>query len=381
MPEICLVSKVWRSGTGWYAQLLAEAIAGAGATVAFVSPLASPEAREPSHPNVTRIVVPRELVVPAMRPARVMASLRRSLTSTLRTALLRGSTRVFIFTIPEPLPFTVPLLLFLRATGARIIFVVHDPEPHAWRFAGALRSVERIVHDLIYGLAQRLVVLAPAGARVLEQSFGIQPSRISVVPHGPFAVQGVGPVPGSGRFLCFGTIRRNKNVLEAIRGVKLARARGLDVRLLIAGEPHPLEREYWDECLSEIARDPDGFDVDLRFVRDEDLPGILSGIDAFILAYDNFESQSGVAVMAAVSGRPVIGSRSGGLADLFAAGMAGEEILGPVGPASIADAIDRFAALPAAEWQVRASAAAARVSTSIAWGGIGRTFVDLARSA
>ena len=380
MPKVCLVSKVWRSGTGWYAQLLAGALAGAGGEVVFLSPAAEPAAREPAHPNLRRVLVPREIVIPAPRIRRIVASLRRSLTSTLRTLAQRRTTRIFVFTIPEPFPFTLPLFLALRLSSARIVFIVHDPVPHAWRFSGRLQAGERALHALSYRLAHHLVVLAPAGRDALERSFAVPASKVSVIPHGPFSVGTLPPIPWNGRLIVFGTIRRNKNVLETIRGVKLARSRGHQVRLLILGEPHPLEAEYWSRCLDEIREDRDGFEVEQRFVPDEDLPRYFAQVDAFVLPYDRFDSQSGVAVLAALSGRPVIGTQAGGLAELFSHGMAGEPISGEVVTAeSIATAIDAFRAVPAETWRARSAAGIESLSAAIGWSRIGSLFVALAR--
>ena len=380
MPQICLISKPWRSGTGWYAQSLAAAIAEAGATLTFISPKAEPEHREPTHSNVHRVVIPREITEAAPRLQRIVASLRRSLTSLAKTLEQRRLTRVFIFSIPEPLVFTLPLFLLLRFSGARVILVVHDAQPHAWKFSGGLRAIERQAHALSYKLAHHLVVLAPAACDALQRLFNVRTSKISIIPHGPFSVGPIPPVPGTGRFLAFGTVRRNKNVLEAIRGIKLARSRGHDVRLLIAGEPHPHELDYWDDCIAETKGDPEGFEIDRRFVPDKELPEILSRVDAFILAYDNFDSQSGVAVLASVSGRPVIGSASGGLAELFKAGMSGVQITSDISADAIAAAVQSFRTVSVEEWRIRAVSGAEAVSATIAWSRIGGMFVHLAEN-
>ncbi|MHC2018737.1 glycosyltransferase family 4 protein [Methylobacterium sp. CM6247] len=377
MPKLCLVSKVWRSGTGWYAQLLAAAIAEAGGQVTFISPAAEPTSREPVHPNLKRILVAREITGPASRWRRARASFRRSLTSILRTLAERRATRVFVFTIPEPFPFSLPLFFALRLSGARIVFIVHDPIPHAWNFPDRFRGTEQAIHSLSYRLAHHIVVLAPAGRDALARNFNIPASKVSVIPHGPLSVGVLPPIPWNGRLLAFGTIRSNKNVLETIRGVKLARTRGHNVQLLILGEPHPKETNYWMQCLSEIAEDPYGFEIEQRFVADEDLPGFFAEVDAFVLAYDRFDSQSGVAVVAALSCRPVIGTYAGGIADLFAEGMAGEMIVGEVTAESIAAAIASFRAVSVKTWQDRAEAGVVSVSDAIGWHRIGCLFVTL----
>ncbi len=376
--DACLVSKMWRHGTGWYAQLLAQAIAEAGGTVAFVSPLALPESREPHGPNIDRWIVSREIVGKASKLRRVAASLRRSLESTAKTVALRRSSRVFIFSIPEPFPFSLPLFAVLRLLMARVVLIVHDVRPHVAR-SGFTGAAERLVARLFYALSSHFVVLSSSTAVALQREFGIAQERVSVIPHGLFSLGEVAPLPGDGLLLAFGTVRRNKNVLETIHAVRNARARGARIRLLVAGEPHPLEPDYWDECMVAMAGDEAGFEIDRRFVPDEELPGVLARVDAFVLAYDNFDSQSGVAVLAAVSGRPVIGTESGGLADLFAAGMAGEKVAMPVSAEAIEAGIAAFASTSADEWRRRAAVSCRRMVEELSWSTIGQRFLALAK--
>jgi glycosyltransferase involved in cell wall biosynthesis len=377
MPDVCLISKVWRSGTGWYAQMLSEAIGEAGARIAFISPAAEPREREPKGSNLKRVFVPRELKTAAPRWRRLTASLRRSISSTVSAISLRRNTGTYIFNIPEPFIFTLPLFVFLRMSGAKIIYIVHDAVPHKWRFDGFLRSFEDLLYRVSYALPHHLVVLAPAARQVLVDRYGISADKIGVIPHGPFSTGSITPMPGTGRLLCFGTVRRNKNVLETIRAVKSARAQGLDVTLQISGEIHPLESDYWDTCLAEIRQDEAGFDLDIRFVPDASLPELIAKVDAFVLPYEDFSSQSGVAVLAATSGRPVIGTASGGLADLFAAGMAGVELTSPVSSDAILKGIYTFKAESIGAWSARAAVGAERVQAEIAWSRVAQRFLTI----
>lgn len=377
MPDACLISKVWRSGTGWYAQMLSGAIADAGVRLAFISPAAEPLDREPKGPHLTRVVVPRELVTSAPRPRRMAASLRRSLVSTIAAIRFRKTTKTYIFNIPEPFIFTLPLFVFLRITGAKIIYIVHDATPHKWRFDGALRVLEDLVYRVSYVLPHHLVVLAPAARQVLIDRYRMPADKISVIPHGPFSTGSITPMPGTGRLLCFGTVRRNKNVLETIRAVRSARAQGLDVTLQISGEIHPLEGDYWQECRAEILQDEAGFHVDIRFIPDAALPDLIAQIDAFVLPYEDFSSQSGVAVLAATSGRPVIGTASGGLSDLFAAGMAGIQLAKPISADEIRAGIAKFKAESIDVWSRRAAAGAASVEAEIAWSRVAQRFLNV----
>jgi glycogen synthase len=379
VPEICLTSKVWRSGSAWVAQMLALAIAERGVQIAFVSPLADPIDREPLHPNLLRITPPRELIGHSNRPARVRASLKRISSSLWSVIKLSATTKNFIFSIPEPLIFTLPLFALLRAMGKRIVLIVHDAEPHAWSLPERFRRIERGAHALSYRLSSMLVTLTPSARDALIGSFNINRARVHVIPHGPFSLTRNSPVPGSGRMLIFGSLRRNKSVLEVINGVKRVRRDGAAIVLVLAGEPLKQEPGYWEECLSAISEDPAGFDVRVGFLPDEELPSLIETVDGFMLAYENFDSQSGVGVLAALAGRPVIGTKSGGLNELFERGLSGVTINGKVSDVSVAEAIKVFLDVDYPEWNSRARAGARAVAENLQWDIIADEYIALFR--
>jgi len=84
-----------------------------------------------------------------------------------------------------------------------------------------------------------------------------------------------------------------------------------------------------------IREDPSAFIDKIGFVEEADVPDLIAQTNAFILAYSDFDSQSGVAVLAGVNSRPVIATFAGGVRDLQALGLAGVEIKQPVTTATI----------------------------------------------
>ncbi len=379
MIKICFLTKAWRSGSAWQAQAVVQSIAAAGGHVTFVAPLAEPASREPGHANLRRVVLPRERVDGAGdRFVRVVASLRRVLACWAAVAAERFHTRTFVVTIPDPLIFTLPLFAALRLSGARIVFLVHDAKPHAWRLSPRLRTLETGAHALSYRLATEIVALSEAVREALVRDFGLSPAKVHVVPHGSFSVgEDIVPLPGNGRLLQFGTLRRNKKILDVIRGITLARQSDRALRLTIAGEPHTPELDYWSECQAAIAEDPEGFEVFARFIKDEEIPGLIGRVDGFVLAYEGFESQSGVGILAGVNGRPVIGTRSGGLAELTAQGLCGEIIHGAVTPQSVAAALSAFRSKPAEYWSALGETGAATLRKVMSWDQIGQAWLKL----
>ena len=367
MADICIVTKSWRYSIAWIVHSLAGALTDAGLSVALIAPLSDPASREVQSPRMTRIVLPRELVRSGDVLHRALASMRRVLGGLLTTLAERRRTRTFLFTIPDPLVFTLPLFLLLRLSGARVLFMVHDAVPHAWRLPRMLQGLERWAHGLSYRLASELIILTLALRRPLEDGFAVPARKIVVIPHGPLGLGELPPPQGTGRLLLFGHLRSNKSVLEVIEGVTLARRQDPDITLVIAGEPHPSEHEYWERCRTAIGRDPSGFELQEGFLAEEALPGLVSAADAFILAYRQFDSQSGVGILAALSGRPVLCTPAGGLRDLIEDGLCHVLIEQPISAETVAEALLRFRARPFAEWRADASASAGRLASTLSW--------------
>ncbi|MDI1295648.1 MAG: glycosyltransferase family 4 protein [bacterium] len=353
--KICFYTRAWRSSTGWQAQLIAQNLANCGFEVIFIAPLSEPISREPSHSNLIRKITRRELIS-GSKLSRRLSSIFRVISGLTATVAARLRTNVFFITIPDPLIFSIPTIALLRLTGAKVVYLCHDPLPHAWKFPRSLRALERAQLSAMYNLANELVVLAPSAAKTLRDEFSINPSRIHVVDHGPLSFEVSSPIPASRTLLLFGTLRRNKGIIEAIEGVVEARARGLDVRLLIAGAPHEEDSGYWTDCERIISLNSDAFDLELGFIDEDRISGLIAASDAFLLPYTDFDSQSGVAILAGANGRPVIGSNSGGIRGLLESGQPGIMIASPVAGPSVAHAIQDFYATNIDEWQKKCAA-------------------------
>ena len=172
---------------------------------------------------------------------------------------------------------------------------------------------------------------------------------------------------GEGRLFLFGSLRRNKSILEVIEDGTLARRKDPGITLVIAGEAHPSERVYWERCRALIAGDPSGFRGREGFLPEEKLPSIVAEVDAFVLAYQGFESQSGVGVLAALSDRPVICTREGGLSDLIDEGLCHQPIEQPVSGETVAEALLAFRARRFEEWRNEAAASTRRFAATNSW--------------
>jgi glycogen(starch) synthase len=378
MPVV-VYSRMWRSGTGLYAQGVAMGIAKAGHPTIFIAPAGEPADTAATVSLIRRIRPPRELIeaVSASRMRRAIVSGRRVAEGLWALCTQGIRVRRVIITIPDPLIFSIWPIMILRALGCRILFICHDPQPHAWRLPKTLRWLERAGHAACYHLATQLVVLASTAKQALISGFGIDPAKISIIPHGAFDVASVGPLPASRRLLLFGTIRRNKQVHMAIAAVARARASGCDVWLHIAGGVDANDPEYLDECRQVVERCAGAVTLEVGYISDPRMMELLGCCDAVLLPYSQFDSQSGVAVLAGMAGRPVIATRAGGIPDLVEAGLAAISIPSPAGETEIAQAIVDFYTVPANIWNERAASGRQTLSRALDWRSIGARLATL----
>ncbi|MET0240103.1 MAG: glycosyltransferase family 4 protein [Sphingobium sp.] len=349
--SICVYTRAWRtSGTGLFAQELVDGLLKSGVKVTFVSPVVDNAEMEQPRDGLRRLRPVREFVTPALLPVRALRSFIRIFGSIFYLLLARVNNRTFIITIPDPLAFFIPTLFLLRLTRARIIFIAHDPVPHCWRFSKRWRRFEKFAHESCYRLSDTIVVLSEATRLKLLEFFPHVRKPVEVIEHGDFAFRRVTPPPGNGGLLVFGTLRRNKGVLEAIAGCIAAHAAGAPIRLVVAGEPYREEPGYAEQCRDLAATAPEAITLRMGYVDDADLPGLFAECDALVMPYTEFFSQSGVALLAASNARPIIASRAGGIAALIDEGMPSVVVAHPITAENVFTAVMKFRETPNDEW-------------------------------
>lgn len=354
-PGWCVYTRFWPTGgTGLYAQNLVDALLDDGEAITFVCPETANPRVEGPRPGLTRLRPPRERKDETTPSRGILWSAMRMIATGFDLVRARWRCRNYIVSIPDPLIFTLPMLLLLRLTGARIALVVHDPVPHAWRFSERWRGIEMWSLNRLYHVANVLVVLSEPSRSKLLETFPSITGAVKVIEHGVFPMGNPVPAPGAGRFLVFGTIRRNKHILEAIAGAIEANRRGEHVRLLVAGDIDAIDPDYALECEEAAAAAPGLVEVRKRYIGDDELIEILAATDAFLMPYGDFFSQSGVAILAASNARAIIATRAGGIATLMDEGMAALPIESPSAASEIADTLVQFRRTPIEEWNRRA---------------------------
>jgi glycosyltransferase involved in cell wall biosynthesis len=262
----------------------------------------------------------------SIAPGGFVARVLRNLIFLASTAVrqLRSTRRGQIVHFQFPLYFPLGLGFFLlaRAKGCHIVLTAHDPAPHRWLLPRALRAIEKFSLRWAYDLSERLVVHNRTGHEVLVREFGQNPAKITVIPHGPLALTRSAPeFPPFDqlRLLLFGTIRENRGVHLAIQAVQRINAAGnSQVALTIAGElATAREEDYWEACKRLIASAPAGITAIDRYIPDCEVGPLIATCHAMLLPYSNFTSESGVAALALANRRPILATRTGGLAMLL----------------------------------------------------------------
>ena len=254
----------------------------------------------------------------------------------------------------------------LLPRGVPLVLTAHDVLPREPRL-GQRRAQRRLLERV-----DAVIVHSEHGRARLTGELGLDPARVTVIPHGAFthlaeparaaplppelaAVEG--PV-----VLLFGLMRPYKGIdvaLEAWRGVEGA-------ELWIVGMPRM-------DTASLRAAAPPGVRFVERFVGDEELPAYFRRADLVLLPYREIE-QSGVLFTALAFGAPLLLSDVGGFPEVAAHGAAATFPSGDA--AALRAELDRLLGDPAARAALRAAAQLA-ARERYGWPGIARAHLEL----
>lgn len=214
---------------------------------------------------------------------------------------------------------TVPLsllpLLAARIKKSKTILNLHDFYPHAYRFPKYINWLEKYFYRYAYRSFDKIVCMNISQIERLHREAGVDLNKITAIEHGAFPVDHIvfpkdhDPVT----FLIMGSLRENKNIKETLQAFARLVNEGCDFYLKIAGAPRREEISYWKNCIEMIDTMPteikNRISVLDRYIGDDELPSMLSGVDAFICPYAGFDSQSGVSIMAVSNAIPLISTK------------------------------------------------------------------------
>lgn len=225
----------------------------------------------------------------------------------------------------------IAALAWLRLRGIRLVWTVHNLEPHE----PVHPRLEALLGMLVSRISHAVVAHSAYARRRIHERWG-SAVKVTVIPHGNYIGVFAGPqgtradirrslgIPDDAYvFLAFGQVRAYKRLTDLVTSFR-ALARD-DVRLLIVGKPVVAEEA---RRLHEAA-DADGrVLLDLREVPDGEVSGIHLCADAAVLAYRDVFS-SGALLLALSFGLPVIAPNVGTAAELV--GTEAGELFAPGG--------------------------------------------------
>lgn len=178
---------------------------------------------------------------------------------------------------------------------------------------------QRSIMDGIRDLAERVVVMSETASTRLVERYGVDPARISVIPHGadpefggPSLVTGDRPL-----ILTWGLIGPGKGLEWAIEALsELADMKPLP-RYLIVGATHPQvlkeTGEAYRDSLKALIEDlglGSMVEFDDRYLERRDLARLVRSADVVVLPYESDEQvTSGVLVEAIAASKPVVATR------------------------------------------------------------------------
>jgi glycosyltransferase involved in cell wall biosynthesis len=216
----------------------------------------------------------------------------------------------------------VATLEALKRVGTNIVWTAHNLVNHERRAI----SADRRCHRATARRADAIIAHSPSAKEKLIETFGLQPQKVSVIPHGHFidwypssvrpsdARDALGIPSDRSVFGFFGQIRRYKQVTELVR-TYLRDISQDHTHLLVAGNPRTdaLESE-----LRSMADDAPDVDLHLDFVPKDEVQYYFKAADVMVFPYDSILT-SGSIILSMSMARPVVAPRFGGIEDVVGA--------------------------------------------------------------
>ncbi len=244
-------------------------------------------------------------------------------------------------------------------------------------------------HRVLAGLVDHsaaLVTMTQTARDRLVAGWGVDPARVSVIPHGAAGnlsehVTRRPAVEGT-TVLTWGLLSEGKGIEWALLAMAELRRRMPLPRYSVVGQTHPrvLEREgeAYRERLEAMTRDlalSRTVRFDARYLSGSDLRTVVRGADLILLPYDSLDQvTSGVLTEAVAAGKPVISTTFPHAVELLSGGAG---LLVPQrDPDAIADALERV--LTEDGLADRMAATSRRLAASLMWPAVAAQYVELA---
>lgn len=203
-------------------------------------------------------------------------------------------------------------LFLIKISGKKLIWTMHNKMPHNKN--GAVLKIKLI--RLLIKYADAIIIHCKASKDIISGIDNRSENRIHYIPH-PNYIGIYGPRKESVtdgnklQLLFMGAVKSYKNIELLINVVKKFEG---DVVLKIAGRP---ESSAYAETLKHLVGSTTSINLELAFVKDEDIPHYISGCDLLVFPYDIKSSlNSGSVILAFSYGKSVICPEIGTILDL-----------------------------------------------------------------
>ncbi len=265
-------------------------------------------------------------------------------------------------------PWSPLIVRAARSSGARVISVVHEPEPHPGDPVAAAALMRFAIGDCVRHSDARVALTLATASRVAALH-GELSTR--VIPHGVFAyhaqheprqLDASRPV----RLLFFGRIAAHKGLGELLAAVERLQSEDAAVALEICGDG---DLAPYAGALARLKN----VRVDNRWIADAEIVEVFRRVDICVLPYLQ-ASQSGVVGIAQAAGLPVVAFPEPGIVEQLAAGGGAIAMEATVGALVVA----LRTLIGDASLYRSLSADAITAARSASWSTIAAGFVELA---
>ena len=273
---------------------------------------------------------------------------------------------------------------FLDTVKVPVISTLHTVLPHP---RPDLREAVRA----LYERSDAMISMVNMARLILEQEYGLEPSKLLTIPHGVPSVKRTNPDKikhamgfGDRTLLCtFGLLSSGKGIQYVIRGLPDVVKKHPDVLYLVVGETHPevrrQEGEKYRNSLIELVKRLH-LEKHVRFVNEympqARLIRYLQATDVYITPYiDRYQITSGTLAYALGCGKPAVSTPYLYAAEALAEGRG---VLAEFqNPKSFARCINLLLENPALREHCERSAF--EYGQAMAWDNVGLQYADLFR--
>jgi glycosyltransferase involved in cell wall biosynthesis len=272
----------------------------------------------------------------------------------------------------------IALLDLLEAVTIPVVITIHtvpiEPTPR-----------QRVILETLVERSVVAVLLTAAARRFLMDGYRVDPSKLTVIPHGAhvFTEPVVSPDPRP-LVVTWGLLGPGKGIEWGILAMDRLRHVHPQPRYLVQGETHPAvlrrEGETYRNQLRALVADKgleDMVRIQGGYLSIPDLGKVVSSADIVLLPYDSRDQvASGVLVEAIAAGKPVVATSFPHAVELLAGGAG--RVVRHQDPDSIAEGLLDLLEHP----EVGAAAAeeARRLTPMLEWGIVSKTYHEALRA-